>query len=243
VAIVNEAFVRRYFGGGPALGRRIGEGGPGGTARYTIVGVTPDSKVANVRETALPFWYIPIAQFSGFDQLTLHVRATSAPEAALDDVRTAVAAIDKQVPVLEAATMREQIEDQLQVERLMAVLANVFAGLAVLLAWLGLYGVMSYVTSARSREVGVRMALGASPRAILGLMFRQSAFVIVAGVLGGVLVSYLTTGQMQSLLFELEPTDPMTIITATAIAVVVTTMAALLPARRAARLSPVQTLR
>jgi putative ABC transport system permease protein len=139
--------------------------------------------------------------------------------------------------------MREQIEDQLQVERLMAVLANVFAGLAVLLAWFGLYGVMSYITSARSREVGVRMALGASPRAILVLMFRQSAFVIAGGVLGGVLVSYLTTGQVQSLLFELEPTDPMTIITATAIAVVVTTMAALLPARRAARLSPVQTLR
>ena len=242
VAMVNEAFVRRYFNGGPALGRRIGQGGARGPARHIIVGVTRDSKVAQVREATLPFWYIPYAQLTSLDQLTLHVRTTGSPEDALADIRSAVASVDKRVSVFEAATMRQQIEDQVQVERLLAILASAFAVLAILLASLGLYGVMSYMTAARAREIGVRMALGASPSAILRLVFGQSALVITAGALAGVLLAYLATRQVQSLLFELEPTDTVTLLTAVTAVLLVTTTAAIIPARRASRLNPAATL-
>ena len=242
VAMVNEAFVRRYFNGGPALGRRIGQGGARGQARHTIVGVTRDSKVAQVREATLPFWYIPYTQLTSLDQLTLHVRTTGSPEDALADIRSAVASVDKRVTVFEAATMRQQIEDQVQVERLLAILASAFAVLAILLASLGLYGVMSYMTAARAREIGVRMALGASPGAILRLVFGQSALVIAAGSLAGVLLASTATRQVQSLLFELEPTDAVTLVTAVATVLLVTTTAAIIPARRAARMNPAATL-
>ena len=243
VAIVNEAFVRRYFPDGRALGRRIGPGGPAGAARYRIVGVTRDNKVAHVRESASPFWYVPLAQLSSVGQLTLHVRSTGAPENALADVRRVVAELDKNVPVLEAATMAQQIEDQVLAERLLAILANVFAGLAILLAWLGLYGVMSYYASLRAREVSVRMALGATARMILRLMLGQSAFVVATGLLGGVAVAWLTSRQLRSLIFELEPTDPVTLLAAIGVVLFATTIAATLPARRASRVNPAAVLR
>ena len=243
VAIVNEAFVRRYLGTGSAIGRRIGPGGNDGAARFTIVGVTRDSKVARVREPSLAFWYVPISQLEGFDQLTLHVRTIGAPENVLDDLRSAVAAIDKSVPVLEATTMPQQIEDQVLIERVMAVLANVFAGVAILLAALGLYGVMSYLTTARTRELSIRMALGASPAALLRHVFGQSAFVIGGGLLGGLALAILAARQVQTLLFELEPADPATLIAATAVVLVITVVAATLPARRISSISPASALR
>ncbi len=114
VAIVNEAFVRRYLGDGSALGRRIGPGGSRGPARHTIVGVTRDSKITHVRDATIAFWYIPYAQLTNLGQLTLHVRATESPEAALRDVKAAIASIDPGVPLFQAGTMRQQIEDQVQ---------------------------------------------------------------------------------------------------------------------------------
>jgi predicted permease len=243
VAIVNDAFVRRYFGGGRALGRRIGPGGPGGVARYTVVGVVRDSKIAQVREPETAFWYVPLEQLSNRDQLTLHVRSTGAPEDALADVRRAVAAVDKSVPLLEAATLRQQIEEQVEVERLMAILAGAFAILAILLAWLGLHGVMSYMTAARTREFRIRMALGATPGSIVGLLARQSAVVIAAGVVAGVALSWLAASQVRSLLFELEPADPATILAALGIVITATTLAAILPARKASKVDPALTLR
>jgi ABC-type antimicrobial peptide transport system permease subunit len=243
VAIVNEAFARRYFPGKSAIGRRIGQGGDQGIARYTIVGVTRDTKVADVRESARPFWYVPLAQLPGFDQVTLHVRTTGAPDDAFDDIRRAIASVDRSVPILEAATMRQQIEDQVQVERLLAILANVFAGVAVLLATLGLYGVMSYMTTAKAREMSIRMALGASPGAMLQLVFGRSAFVIVGGLLAGLGIAVAAGRQVQPLLFELDSADPPTLIGATTIVLLVALAATGLPARRASKTNPADALR
>jgi predicted permease len=243
VAIVNEAFARRYFPDKSAIGRRIGQGGDQGIARYTIVGVTRDTKVAEVKESARPFWYVPLAQLPGFDQLTLHVRTTRAPEAALDDISRAIASVDRSGPILEAATMRQQIDDQVDVERLLAVLANVFAGVAVLLASFGLYGVMSYLTTAKAREMSIRMALGASPGAMLRLVFGRSAFVIVGGLLAGLGIAVAAGRQVQPLLFELDSADPPTLIGATAIVLLVALAATGLPARRASKTNPADALR
>ena len=242
VAIVNETFVRRYLGEGPALGRRIGPGGSRGPARHTIVGVTRDSKIANVRDAEIAFWYIPYAQLTNVSQLTLHVRARQSPEAALRDVKAAIASIDSGVTLFRTGTMRQQIEDQVQVERLLATLAAVFAALAVALASLGLYGVVSYTTSARTREIGVRMALGATPRAILRMIFGQYVPAIVAGAATGVAVASVFAHKLQPLLYDLQPFDAPTLLAAATIVGAVTTFAAILPARRAARINPALTL-
>jgi predicted permease len=242
VAIVNEAFVRRYLGDGSALGRRIGPGGSRGPARHTIVGVTRDSKITHVRDATIAFWYIPYAQLTNLGQLTLHVRATESPEAALRDVMAAIASTDPGVPLFQAGTMRQQIENQVQVERLLATLAAVFALLAVALASLGLYGVVSYTTSARTREFGIRMALGASRRAILRLVFGQCVPLIAAGAVAGVAIASVGARQLQPLLYDLRPFDAPTLLAAVAIVAGVTTVAAMLPARRAARINPAATL-
>ena len=244
VAIVNETFARRYFQG-RALGRRIGPGGPAGTARYTIVGIINDSKIAEVREPARAFWYIPLAQFTNIEQLTLHVRSIPGRTAAdaMAEVKSVVASVDKSVPIMEASTIAQQIEDQISVERLMTVLAGTFAGLAVVLAWIGLHGVMSYLASARAREVSLRMALGASPRDIVRLIFGQSAFAIVGGVVAGAGLAWIASQPLQSLLYGLEATDVATLVTAIAVVVVATTVAAMLPARRASKGCPANLLR
>jgi predicted permease len=238
VAVVNETFARRYFGAGPALGRRLGPGGPRGAARFTVVGVVPDGRSTDLRETPQALWYVPYAQIDGAGELTLHLRARGRPDAALRDARQVIAAIDRRVAVAQGATLRQRLENEVQTERLLASLAGAFALMAVVLAALGLYGTVSYLTSARTREIGVRMTLGASPRAIQRLVLASHAPTIVAGSIVGIAISLVAAAPLSPLLFELEPTDPVTIASAAVIVAIVTTGAALLPARRAARIDP-----
>ncbi len=152
VAIVNDAFVRRYFGGASSIGRRIGPAGPGGTARFTIVGVTRDSKTTRIREASRPFWYVPYSQLGSVDELTLHVRATGTTAAALRDVKAAITTIDPRVAVNNTTTMSDVIDHQVRIERLLATLAGAFASMALFLASLGLYSTISCLTAARTRE-------------------------------------------------------------------------------------------
>jgi len=252
VAVVNESFARRYFGG-QALGRRIGPGGPQGSADFTIVGVARDGKYAEVRENAAPFWYVPYQQLEQLGQSdtavrirrgiwTLHVRTIGNPEAVAADVRRAVGAIDKRVTVFGMRTMQQQISDQLVFERLLAELAAGFATIAVLLAALGLYGVTAYDTTARTREIGVRVAVGATPRAILAMILRQTTTLIVLGLTGGLMLAVAGVGYLRSLLFGLQPTDPVVMVSAALIVVTVTAVATWVPARRATRIDPLTAL-
>jgi predicted permease len=241
VAVVNEAFARRYLDG-RALGRRIGPGGPQGSADFTIVGVARDGKYAQVRETTAPFWYVPYQQLPQLGQLTLHVRTTANAAAVTASVRDALAAIDKRVTLFRVRTMQQQIADQVILERLLATLAAVFAIVAMLLAALGLYGVMTYTTMARTREIGVRIALGATASAILALITRQTATLILVGLTAGFAFTLAGIGYLRSLLFGLEPTDPFVMAFATLAVITVTTIAAWLPARRATRVNPVSAL-
>ena len=245
VAIVNETFARTYFKDGPALGRRIGPGGPNGAASYTVVGVARDSKRVGVREDASPSWYAPYAQLpldSGPIQDTLHVRTVGPPEGIIAEVRQAIGRIDRNVTLYREQTMLQQIEQHVRVERLLAVLGTFFGGVAALLAALGLYGVMTYVTSARTRELGVRIALGASRWSILRLILGQTVSLIVGGVVIGLAVTYAMIGYVRSLLYGVEPTDVTTLAGSVVLIVMITTFAALIPARRATRVDPVAAL-
>jgi predicted permease len=242
VAIVNESFVRKYFPDGRALGRRIGPGGQRDPAAFTIVGVVRDSRVVHVREAPAPFWYIPYKQLGKVGELTLHVRTHADPTPILNDLRQAISSIDKGVTVFRGRTMTRQIEDQMVVERLLATLATAFGLIAAVLASIGLYGVLSFVTSARTREIALRMALGASPRSIFGLMLRQTGALIVIGLAAGLGLTLFLTRHAESVLFGIGPADAVTILSAAGLLLAFAAVATLLPVRRAARIDPMTAL-
>lgn len=157
------------------------------------------------------------------------------------DVRRVVASIDKTVTVFRAQTMQDQIEQQTGVERLLATLGTFFAAMAALMAALGLYGVTAYVASARTREFGIRMALGATSPSIVHSMMNEAVPVVIAGLLIGVVVATIA-GAVRRLLYEIEPLDPTMIVSAAGLLIIVTGIAAFVPARRAARIDPVSAL-
>jgi predicted permease len=245
VAVVNESFVRAYLDGGPALGRRIAMGVPAGFPGFTIIGVARDGKHARVRQESGPFWYMPRLQLSpgwNLTAQTLHVRTTGDPTSMVGSVRQTIAAIDSSVTVLGAYTMTDQIEDHLEVERLLATLGLVFGIVAALLASLGLYGVVAYAVTARTREIGVRMALGAESAQILGLFLRQTGRIVACGLVAGLILVAFTVGYLRSVLYGVEPLDWFSVGSAAVVVVVVTGVAAFVPAHRATRINPVAAL-
>ena len=252
VAIVNEAFAARYFGG-DALGRRIGTAADA-RAGLTIVGVVRDGKYAGVRDATAPFWFVPFAQVDlsgGSDTVararrgvvTLHVRTAGDPAAALGDLRQAVAAVDRRVVVLDARPMRARLEDQLGFERLLVLVAGAAATASVLLCALGLYGLLAYETTARTREIGVRLALGASRGAVVTLVVRQAAPLIAVGLAAGLATALAASASARALLFGLAPADPLVLTAATGAVLALAVAATWLPARRAARVDPASALR
>jgi predicted permease len=252
VAVVNQAFAHKYFDD-HAIGRRIGPGGPLGSAEFTIVGVVRNGKYADLREETAPFWYVPYQQLEPLGQsdtavrisrglLSLHIRTAADPGTAAAAVRSTIASIDKRVTLFNMRTMREQISDQLTLERLLAVLGAAFALVAVVLAALGLYGVVAYDTTMRTRELGLRMALGETASGIIVMILRQTAWLVGPGLTAGVLLAIAGVGYVRSLLYGLQPTDPLVLVSAAAVVVTVTTVAALLPARRATHINPVDSL-
>ena len=252
VAVVNEAFAQKYFGG-RALGRRIGRGGADGSADAEIVGIVRNGRYAEVRETLAPFWYVPYQQLEPLGQsdtavrisrglLTVHVRTTGDPASVAAAVRQAIAAVDKRVTIVDLRTMNQQIADQLTLERLLAGLAAGFAVIALVLAALGLYGITAYEAAMRTREIGIRMALGATPFGILGMIVRQTTTMVLAGLAAGLLLAFAEIESVRSLLFGLRPTDPLAIVSAAVAVVAVTNIAAFIPARRATRINPLTAL-
>jgi predicted permease len=252
VAVVNQAFAHKYFDD-HAIGRQIGPGGPQGTADFTIVGIVRNSKYADLREEIAPFWYVPYQQLEPLGQsdtavrisrglLSIHVRTAADPATAAAAVRSTIASIDKRVTLFNMKTMREQISDQLTLERLLAVLGAAFAIVAVVLAALGLYGVVAFDTTMRTRELGLRMALGETASGIILLILRQTAWLVAIGLSAGVVLAIAGVGYVRSLLYGLQPTDPLVIASAAAVVVTVTTVAALVPARRATHINPIESL-
>lgn len=245
VAIVNEAFVRRYLPGQQPIGQRVRLGFDAGTS-YEIVGVVGDTVYTSPRDGMLATMYVPMAQRKASEfwpTVLLTINAFPAARATVErDVAAALRKADPRI-AFTFRTFDQFVEATVAQERLVAMLSAFLGGLALVLAAVGLYGVVAHSVRARQLEIGLRMALGATPSSIVRLVFRRVGVLMAAGLVFGVASSFWTARFVEGLLFNLEARDPATWTVAAAVLVAVGALAAWLPARRAARLDPVMALR
>jgi len=241
VAILNEAAARTLFPDGHALGRRIGESFEK-SGEFEVVGVVRDTKHASVREPGPPTMYRCVWQTT---QRNLHVvlRTAGEPLAMAETVRTAMREIDPTLPIQELTSQSEQISQRFAQERLFARAYAAFGALAVLLACIGLFGLMSYNVARRTSEIGVRLALGAQRRTVIGMVMSESVWLVAIGVVLG-LAAVLWAGRfVQTVVYGLSPSDPLTIGGAVTLIAGVTALAGGAPARRASTVNPIEALR
>jgi predicted permease len=243
VAVVNEVFARYFFKDESPIGRRFGLRRNDKGYDFEIVGVVRDGKAASMRETHRRFVYAPYMQEETVGGLTYYVRSSALPDSFGMQLRAAVARVDPTLPVTALTTMRAQIGESLFVERMVAALSAAFGLLATLLAAIGLYGVMSHAVAMRTREIGLRMALGANRRAVLTLVLREVALLAALGVAIGLPGGYGLGKLVESQLFGLSARDPLTFGVATLALVATAFVAGLVPAVRAARVDPMTALR
>ncbi|HEU4616485.1 MAG TPA: ABC transporter permease [Gammaproteobacteria bacterium] len=238
-AIVNERFAERFGLGRDVIGRRISPG----PLDAEIVGLVADAKYASVTEDVAPQLYVPRRQSTTLGSSTFYVRGARPPEDLIAAVRETVARIDPAVPITDVHTMREQLRESIALPRFAARAATAFAVLATVLAGLGLYGVLAYSVAQRSREIGLRVALGAPAGRIRGMVVRQVvAMTSIGGVVGAV-AAVLLARAARSVLYEIGAGDPVAVAAAAAVVAAVTLGAAYLPARRASRVDPMVALR
>jgi predicted permease len=249
--IVNEAFVRTVLRGAPPLGIGHGvvEAGRGAQrAPMNIVGVVRDSRFPALREAAQPLVYQTFLQAStGFGGMTLHVRLKDVREDTLRRIGAAAQAVQPDVPMFQMHSLADEVDAALVRERLVATLSGVFGVVALVLVCVGLYGLMAYGVTRRRAEIGVRVALGATPSAIRGLMAREAIRILVIGLAIGVPAAWmagrLASAYLSSLLFGLTPGDPVSFGLAVTLLALVTLAAGVLPVVRAARVDPIVALR
>ena len=242
VAIINETMARRYWGDTSPIGRRFGFGRQQATD-IEIVGVVKDVRSQELRAEAPRFVYIPYLQDESLTQLTYYVRAAGDESAVATAIRQTVQRLDPNLPVFDLKPMAIQVGESLFVERMVAALSVAFGALATVLAAIGLYGVMSYAVARRTREIGIRMALGAARRSVLWLVLKEVAVLAVLGVAGGLAGAFYVTRRVESQLFGVAPNDPLTLGAAVIMLLVVALLAGLLPARRATGIDPILALR
>jgi predicted permease len=244
VGIVNQKFVNRYFGGASPLGRHLGMGiDPGTKTDIQIVGVVGDTKYENMREEIPYELYIPSEQKGFAGGGTIYVRAQGDPTPVFNSLRAAVRDVDATVPMYDLRTLDDQMQISLLTERLLATLSSVFGCLATLLATLGLYGVMAFMVARRTREIGIRMALGAGQGSVLRMVLRETLTLAGLGVAIGLAGAYAATRLIQAQLFGVAATDLLTVAAASLGIAAVTALAGYIPARRATGIDPMSALR
>ncbi|HKS41988.1 MAG TPA: FtsX-like permease family protein, partial [Blastocatellia bacterium] len=241
VVIVNEAFAQEYFKGENPLGKKL-KLGWGGDDPKEIVGVVGNVRHRSLSDDARPEMYVPQAQF-GNAGITLLVRSNVKPESLIATIKTEVHALDPELPLTEIKTLDEYRADSVALPRFNTFLLSLFAGLALLLTVVGLYGVISYTVTQRTHEIGIRMALGAAPRNVLKLIVGQAMQMACIGVAIGLVASFFLTRLMSSLLYGVSATDPLTFVLISLLLTGVALGACFVPARRAMKVDPMVALK
>ncbi len=243
VAIVNQAFARKYFEGQNPIGGRFSRQETyHPEASYEIVGVVKDAKYFELRKAEEPLVYLPMWRTPP-RSATLMVRSTVDPSAVVDAVRSEAQALDPAIPILRTRTLTEQVDSNILQERFLATLCSFFGILALLLAAIGLYGVMAGSVTRRTREIGIRMALGAQQSSVLAMIIREAALMLILGVAVAIPAALAVTRLARTLLYGVEPNDVLSIAAASALLIAVGVFAAFLPARKAASIDPLRALR
>jgi ABC-type antimicrobial peptide transport system permease subunit len=209
----------------------------------TIVGVVADSEHTSIRSKIQPFVYQPYLGAEHLSALTYYVRASSNQPSLATSIRSLVHQLDNELPVNELSSMTEIINESLFIERSLGFLSIGFAGLATLLAVVGLYGVMSYSVTSRYRELGIRMAIGATPKRVLGMILRESAYLGMAGALCGLPCMFGATSYIRASLYGVQANDPGVWCSAVTLLLAVALLAGWIPALTAARIDPHSALR
>jgi predicted permease len=238
--LINETAARKYFANEDPIGQRVGQN-PEQSAQSEIVGIIRDTKYDSVRDQPPPTIYTSIRQ--GTRSLVVLVRTAGEPGAMTETVRTALQQVDPDVPMTGITTQSEQVSNRFAQERLFALAYSLFGALALLLACIGLFGLMSYSVSRRTNEIGIRMALGAQRSGVVGMVLRESMLMVVIGVAIGLAGAVAGGRFVESVLYGLTSTDVWTISGAIAVTAVVSLAAGYLPARRASRVDPMVALR
>jgi predicted permease len=244
VAVVNEAFAKKFGLGRDVVGKWMStEGGPETKLDIQIVGLVQNAKYSEVKDEVPPLFFTPYRQDSTVGRINFYVRTSLRPEQLLRTIPTVLKQLDPSLPVEELKTLPQQVRENVFMDRMISTLLASFAVLATLLAAVGLYGVLAYTVAQRTREIGVRMALGADSGRVRSLVLWQvSRMVAVGGVIG--IIAALGLGRAaRSLLFELQGHDPAVVSIAAVVIVVVALGAGFIPARQASRVHPMQALR
>ncbi|HEU0178019.1 MAG TPA: ABC transporter permease [Blastocatellia bacterium] len=241
VAVINETLARDFFGNDNPLGRRIGVGEK---PEREIIGVIKDTKYRDLKKQAPRTVYVPLAQPTATSaELTLHVRTVGEPTNLVDAIRREVESLDKNLPVYNVRTFTDLVAQSIYQERLIATLSSFFGLLALLLASLGLYGVMAYSVARRTREIGIRLALGAQTSDVLKLVLRQGMGLALVGIGLGVVAALALTRVLGNLLYGVSPTDLLTFVSIPLTLTGVALLACYIPARRATKVDPLTALR
>jgi len=244
VAIVNLSYAKQYFGNRSPIGRHIGFGmNPGTKTPIEIIGVVKDAKYTGVRDDIPRQVFFAFMENDFAGSAVMYVRTTNHPDQAFGAIRQVARQLDTNIPIYNLRTLDHQIDQSLLNDRLIATLSTAFGVLATLLAVIGLYGVMAYTVARRTREIGVRMALGAAQGDVVWLVMREVLVLVGSGIILGLVAAWGLGRLLSSQLYGVSASDPVTIALAAGLLLVVALVAGYLPARRATRVNPVLALR
>jgi predicted permease len=244
VAIVNEKFAKRYFQGKSPIGRHIGMGGdPGTKTDIEIIGMVRDTKYENMRAEMPLGVFRPYQQMDFALGMTAYIRTASAPEQMFSTIRQLLNRLDPNLPVYSMRTLQEQMQNSLSTERLVASLTSAFGLVASILAGIGIYGVIAYSVSRRTREIGIRTALGAQRMDVAWLVMREALLIVGFGLLAGLPAAFGLSRLARAQLYGISPGDPTAMLAAAGSILLITLIAVYVPAARASRVDPMQALR
>jgi predicted permease len=242
VAVVNEAFAAKFGLGREAVGKWMSSGG-NDSLDTQIVGLVQNAKYSEVKDEVPPLFFRPYRQDEHVGAMAFYVRTSLTPQQLLRSIPPAVAILDPELPIENLKTMPQQVRENVFLDRMISTLSAAFAGLATLLAAIGLYGVLAYTVAQRTREIGVRMALGADRGNVRGMVLAQVLRMIALGVAIGIAAALGLGRAAQSLLFGLQGHDPIVIVGATLLLALFALIAGYIPAHRASRVDPMNALR
>jgi predicted permease len=242
VAVINQALARKRFANVNPIGKEFNTGNEA-TGKHRIVGICADNRYSNLRDDPPAQFFLLYRQAHKIGGMNYAIRTRMEPDALVPALRRVVEKADRDLPIVDIRTQQEQIDSTMQTERVFASLTAGFGLLALTLACVGIYGIMAYSVANRRNEIGIRLALGAQPGQVRGMILRESTWLAVAGILVGVGAALGLTRLVKSMLYGIEPNDPMTICSGVVVLLAVAMAASWIPARRAARVQPMEALR